>query len=167
MGNAETSHDAPPTVQIPSPAPAGDQAVPTGTEGTAAHGAANQGEVVARMPPPQSTYTSPQQPLMQATRPAVAGLKTIPDMRLRRLMGVSAWALFLASAGLVLGVIALIRMMGDMPTWFEPVFSATGVFGLVLIIAAFITVRYRLVPWMLLGASSVTFAVGILLIGTV
>ena len=119
------------------------------------------------MPPPQSTYTSPQQPLMQATRPAVAGLKTIPDMRLRRLMGVSAWALFLASAGLVLGVIALIRMMGDMPAWFEPVFSATGVFGLVLIIAAFITVRYRLVPWMLLGASSVTFAVGILLIGTV
>lgn len=229
VGNAETSQNTPQqAVQIPSPAPAADQAAPGVSVGAATGD--NQPEVTATdQTPPQAAppsepappegapqreaqpvayapapgpavpqqqavgyavpasppaqpagytatahasaqpghaYTSAQQPLMAATRPAVAGLKTVPDLRLRRLMGVSAWALFLGSAGLVLGAIALFRMMGEMPGWFEPVFSATGVFGLILIIAAFVTVRYRLVPWMLLSASSITFAVGIVLLGT-
>lgn len=116
---------------------------------------------------PASGYPANQPPLLAATRPAVAGLKTVPDVRLRRLMGISVWGLFLASAGLVLGGIALFRLMGDMPDWFEPVFAGTGVFGLALIIAGFVTVKYRLVPWLLLSASSVTLAVGVVLLGAV
>ncbi|TWJ12631.1 hypothetical protein LX16_3392 [Stackebrandtia albiflava] len=80
-------------------------------------------------------------------------------------MGVSAWALALAVTGFVVGAIALIRLMGDMPGWFEPVFAATGVFGLLLIVAAFVTVQYRRIPWLLLGASSVTLVAGIIMLG--
>jgi hypothetical protein len=112
-------------------------------------------------------HSPPEPPLLAATSPSVTRLRPIRDIRLRRLMGVSAWALALGSSGFVLGAIALIRMMGDVPGWFEWAFGATGVFGLALIIAAFVTVRYQLVPWLLLGASTVTFVVGVVLLGSV
>ena len=107
---------------------------------------------------------SPQAPLMSATTPAVAGLKPLPDMRIRRLIGVSAWALTLAVCGLLLGTVGLARTIGEEPAWFEPAFIGTGVFGLLLAIAAFATVQIQRVPWLLLGASTVTFAIGVILL---
>lgn len=84
---------------------------------------------------------------------------------MRRLMGVSAWALALASCGLLLGTIALLRMMAEVPAWFQPAFIGTGIFGLVLAIAAFLTVQFQRVPFLLLGASTVTLVIGIILLG--
>lgn len=171
MGNAETSQNTPQqAVPIPSPASLGEPAVPVGGVAGAALPTVEASPGVGQSLPQQQSvasprYTTAQQPLMPATRPA-AGLKTVPDLRLRRLMGVSAWGLFLGIAGLVLGAIALFRLMGDMPGWFEPVFAGTGVFGLILVIASFITVRYRMIPWMLLSASSITFVIGVVLLGS-
>lgn len=115
--------------------------------------------------------TIPQQhqqaPILAATAPAVAGLTTVTDFRQRRLIGVSAWALALGSAGFVLGVVAMIRMMTAVPMWFEPTFGGVGVIGLVLSIAAFVTVRFRRVPWLLLGGSTVAFVIGVVLLGSI
>lgn len=143
-----------------------DYSAPSGLTTPGATPAASEPPAYSAISSPAAGYPQSHQPLLAATRPSVAGLKTVPDVRLRRLMGISVWGLFLASAGLVLGGIALIRLMGDMPSWFEPVFAGTGVFGLALVIAGFVTVKYRLVPWLLLSASSVTFVVGVVLLGT-
>lgn len=116
---------------------------------------------------PQVPHQSSQAPLLAAASPDVARLKSVPDVRQRRLIGASAWALALGSCGLVLGVIAMIRLMGEVPGWFEPSFVAAGVVGLALIIAAFVTVRFRLVPWVLLGASTAVFVVGVVLLGSI
>ncbi|GAA4906224.1 hypothetical protein [Stackebrandtia albiflava] len=141
MGNVQTTHQATqPVITVP----AHDQAVPA----------------------PHATVPSQQhQPPPPRQDTAAPTVKAFPDLRMRRLMGVSAWALALAVTGFVVGAIALIRLMGDMPGWFEPVFAATGVFGLLLIVAAFVTVQYRRIPWLLLGASSVTLVAGIIMLG--
>jgi hypothetical protein len=104
---------------------------------------------------------------MAATAPSVAGLETVPDLRNRRLIGVSVWALALGCCGLVLGIVGMIRMMGDLPGWFEPAFVVTGVVGLALVVAGFVTVQYRKVPWLLLGASTVLFVIGVILLGAI
>ncbi|WP_415647676.1 hypothetical protein [Stackebrandtia soli] len=148
MGNAQTSQQS-----YPAPPPTGGvtavvppQAVPT--------------DPVVHGGPPQGHG-----PLLAATSGAVAGLRPVQDLRMRRLMGVSAWALALASCGLLLGTIALLRMMAEVPAWFQPAFIGTGIFGLVLAIAAFLTVQFQRVPFLLLGASTVTLVIGIILLG--
>ncbi|MGH8880116.1 MAG: hypothetical protein ACRD0P_22655 [Stackebrandtia sp.] len=101
------------------------------------------------------------------TAPSAGKLKAIVDLRQRRLIGASIWALALGSCGFVIGAIALIQIMSDAPGWFEPTFGAVGVIGLGLIIAAFITVQRRVVPWVLLGASTALFIVGVVLLGSI
>ncbi|HIV56416.1 MAG TPA: hypothetical protein H9902_00530 [Candidatus Stackebrandtia faecavium] len=91
-------------------------------------------------------------------------IEPVQRLRQRRLIGVCAWALFLALAGFVLGAIAMIRLMGPTPVWFEPTFSAVGVLGLFMAIAAFVTVQFRRLPWQLLGASTLTLVAGIVLL---
>ncbi|ADD41245.1 hypothetical protein Snas_1542 [Stackebrandtia nassauensis DSM 44728] len=108
-----------------------------------------------------------QPPLLEATSPAIAGLKTVPDLRQRRLIGVSAWALALGACGFVLGFVAMIRMIGEVPVWFKPAFITSGVLGLALIIGAFVTVQYHRLPWLLLGASTALLLVGVILLGSV
>ncbi|MGH8879637.1 MAG: hypothetical protein ACRD0P_20190 [Stackebrandtia sp.] len=125
---------------------------------------AQQESVMVADNPQQPTRNTP---LLAATSPSVAGLRTIPDMKQRRLIGVSAWALALGACGFVLGFVAMIRMIGDVPVWFEPVFIASGVIGLALIIAAFVTVQYHRLPWLLLGSSTVLLLVGVVLLGSV
>ena len=115
--------------------------------------------------PPASAERSA--PLLAATAPSVAGMRTVPDLRQRRLIGVSAWALALGACGFVLGLVALIRMIGEVPVWFEPVFIASGVIGLALIIAAFVTVQYQRLPWLLLGTSTALLLAGVILLGSV
>lgn len=122
--------------------------------------------------PPTTVLTAPgtgpqvpPQPRGTADRIAVSGFSARPPMvRQRRLMGLSVWALGLGLSGLVLGVVALVRIMTEAPGWFEPVFSVVGVVGLGLIVAAFVTVARRVTPWILMGASSALLVVGVVLL---
>lgn len=106
-------------------------------------------------------------PLLAATSPSMSKLKPVTDLRQRRLIGVSAWALALGACGFVLGFVAMIRMIGEVPAWFKPSFIASGVVGLALIIGGFVTVQYHRVPWLLLGASTVLLLAGVVMLGLV
>lgn len=120
----------------------------------------------AATPPPQAPETAPEysEPLLAATAPSVSRARTIPSLRLRRLMGVSLWALVLAGCGLPVGAIGMFKMMGDVGAWFQPAFVSAGVVGLMLTSAAFVTVRYRTIPWWALGASTVIFVAGVVML---
>ncbi|GLZ76141.1 hypothetical protein Afil01_09480 [Actinorhabdospora filicis] len=98
------------------------------------------------------------------TAQGAPGTQPVPDVRLRRLMGVCAWALCLAVCGLILGLIDLILILGGKtPGWFEPAIVVTGLVGLGLAIAAFPMTRARQTPWLLLASSTVVFVTGIVL----
>ena len=113
------------------------------------------------------TPSQPSGRLLAATAPAIAKLKPVEDLRQRRLIGVSAWALALGACGFVLGIVAMLRMIGEVPGWFKPSFVTCGVVGLALIIGGFITVQYQRLPWLLLGSSTVLLLVGVVLLGIV
>lgn len=106
-------------------------------------------------------------PLLAATSPGLAKLKPVQDLRQRRLIGVSAWALVLGACGFVLGIVAMIRMIGEVPVWFKPAFITSGVLGLALIIGGFVTVQYQRLPWLLLGGSTALLLIGVILLGLV
>ena len=90
--------------------------------------------------------------------------RPVPDVRLRRLMGVCAWAFCLAGCGLVLGLIDLIILFGGQaPAWFEPAIITTGLIGLALTIAAFPMTRAKHTPWILLASGTLVFVIGIVL----
>lgn len=118
--------------------------------------------MVADAPPPPQ-----RQPLLAATSPSLSRLKPVPDLRQRRLIGVSVWALALGICGFVLGFVAMLRMIGEVPMWFQPTFIALGVVGLALIIGGFITVQFQRLPWLLLGTSTVLLLTGVILLGSV
>ncbi|WP_026930669.1 hypothetical protein [Glycomyces tenuis] len=77
-------------------------------------------------------------------------------VRLRRLAGVAVWALALVLAGSASAIVGLFHIFGDGPGWFTPAFITTGVVGMLLTMMAFATLRFKGVPWMFMGAASVT-----------
>lgn len=79
-----------------------------------------------------------------------------PQMRLRRLAGVAVWALALVLAGSASAIVGLFHIFGDGPGWFTPAFITAGVVGMLLTMMAFATLRFKGVPWMFMGAASVT-----------
>jgi hypothetical protein len=79
-----------------------------------------------------------------------------PTVRLRRLAGVAVWALALVIAGSASAIVALVRIFGDPPGWFQPAYIATGITGMLLTMMAFATLRFRGVPWLFMAAASVT-----------
>lgn len=106
-------------------------------------------------PPP---VADPGAPLI---RPGPAGGGK--DVRLRRVAAVALWACVLAIGGLVVGIVALVKILSHAPGWFEPVVTAVGVIGIGLTAAAFPAVNRRSLPWLLLSAATVTLvAVGVL-----
>ena len=119
-----------------------------------------------------SIQTSTRTPMVPTELPRTAQAapeqRPEPDVRLRRLMGVCAWALCLAVCGLIVGLIDLILLLGGKtPGWFEPVIIVTGLVGLGLAIAAFPMTRTKQTPWLLLAASTVVFVIGIILTANV
>ena len=76
--------------------------------------------------------------------------------KLRTLAGLAGWAAALGMVGLVVGVRGLILILvSQVPHWFEPTLVIMGLVGIALTAAAFLTIRYRYVPWVLLGLSTV------------
>ncbi|WP_030155531.1 hypothetical protein [Glycomyces sp. NRRL B-16210] len=87
-----------------------------------------------------------------------------PAVRLRRLLGVSAWALVLVLAGVASSIVGLFEILGDGPGWFTPAFISCGVIGMMLAMMAFATVRFRGMPWMFMTASSITLLAAFVMI---
>lgn len=87
-----------------------------------------------------------------------------PAVRLRRLLGVSAWALVLVLAGVASSIVGLFEILGDGPGWFTPAFISCGVIGMMLAMMAFATVRFRGMPWMFMAASSITLLAAFVMI---
>jgi hypothetical protein len=79
-----------------------------------------------------------------------------PAVRLRRLAGVASWALVLVLAGVATAVVGLFRVFGESPAWFTPAFITCGVIGMLLTMMAFATLRFKGVPWMFMGAATIT-----------
>ncbi len=77
-----------------------------------------------------------------------------PAPRQRRLAGICGWAAGLGLAGLLVGLLALVAMVGTTAGWYEPTVIAIGLAGILCTIGALASIhRYRL-PWLLLGAAS-------------
>ena len=115
-----------------------------------------------------SIQTSTRTPMVPTEQPRAAQAapdnRPVPDVRLRRRMGVCAWALCLAVCGLIVGLIDLILILGGKtPGWFEPAIIVTGLLGLALAIAAFPMTRAKQTPWILLASSTVVFIIGVVL----
>jgi hypothetical protein len=107
-------------------------------------------------------------------RDAVLGMMSQPEQPLlakrtgsprMRALGIAAvWALLLCLGGLVCGTWGLIAILGGMAAdWYETTIVVVGVFGLALAAAAFPLAERRLVPWALLGGSTVTLIAGFVL----
>jgi hypothetical protein len=87
-----------------------------------------------------------------------------PEPRLRQLIGVCGWAAVLGGVGLVLGIRALFGEIYDTPPgWYEPAMVITGLTGIGLTVAAFLTVQHVRRPWVLLGCASGALLVGMVL----
>ena len=72
-----------------------------------------------------------------------------------RMLGVCAWATALGILGIGVALRALVAMLaGQMPHWFEPAITTTGLLGIALTAAAFAAVHRRRLPWALLGAAT-------------
>jgi hypothetical protein len=71
------------------------------------------------------------------------------------MLGVCAWATALGIVGIGVALRALVAMLaGQMPHWFEPAITTTGLLGIALTAAAFAAVHRRRLPWALLGAAT-------------
>ena len=84
-----------------------------------------------------------------------------------RFSQVCGWAAVLGGIGLVIGLRGHIGILtGTPPTWYEPSIITTGLIGIALTVGAFLTVRQRRIPWILLGSSSVALVVALSLTST-
>jgi hypothetical protein len=77
-----------------------------------------------------------------------------PDVRLRRLLGVSAWAALLGLIGLIIGMRIVFGIFTEMPLWYWTLIFLLGVPGVGATVAAFATLHKGQLPWKLLGAAS-------------
>ena len=82
-----------------------------------------------------------------------------PKVRLRRLLGVSAWAATLGFGGLVVGLRVVIALFTSSPSWYAPTICAIGLAGIAITVGAFASVHRRKLPWLLLGLATVTLVV--------
>ena len=86
--------------------------------------------------------------------------------KLRTLAGLAGWAAGIGVIGLAVGIRGLILILvSKTPGWYEPTLIIMGLTGIALTAAAFLTVQYRLVPWILLGASSAVLLASIIATG--
>jgi hypothetical protein len=72
----------------------------------------------------------------------------------RRIAGICGWAASLGIAGLIVGAMALLSMLGGTPGWYEPTVILIGLGGIVCTIGALASVHRHRLPFVLLGAAS-------------
>ena len=95
-------------------------------------------------------------PAQQAARDAIVTHFRMPgtpdpDVRLRRLAAVSAWAAFLGFGGIILTFRLMFGMFTTIALWYPPVIFVLGLVGIACSIGAFGSVHQRRLPWVLPG----------------
>lgn len=84
------------------------------------------------------------------------------EVRLRRLVGVCAWALLLGLVGMVLGARVLFGIFTEMPWWYVTLLFALGVPGVLSTVGAFLTLHKGQLPWKLMGIASAAEALTVI-----
>jgi hypothetical protein len=98
-------------------------------------------------------------PAQQAARAAIVTHFRMPgtpdpDVRLRRLAGISAWAAVLGFGGLVLSMRLVFGLFTTIANWYPPAIFLLGLFGIACSIGAFGSIHQRRLPWVLLGLAT-------------
>jgi hypothetical protein len=82
-----------------------------------------------------------------------------PEVRLRRLAGVSAWAALLGFGGLLLALRIMVGLFTDIADWYLLLTFFLGVIGIGCTVGAFGSVHKRTLPWILLTGATVAEAI--------
>jgi hypothetical protein len=109
-------------------------------------------------------------PAQQAARDAIVTHFRMPgtpdpEVRLRRLAGVSAWAAVLGFGGLGLTARLMYGMFTTLAAWYPPAIFALGLVGLACTVGAFGSVHQRRLPWVLLGLATTAELIAFALTG--
>ena len=81
-----------------------------------------------------------------------------------QMLGVCAWATALVLAGIGVAIRGLLAIVGGVaPAWYQPALVGTGLIGLALTVAAFVTIQRRHIPWFLLALATIPLAAAIAL----
>jgi hypothetical protein len=79
-----------------------------------------------------------------------------PEPATRRLLGMSLYASMLGLLGLAVAIRGVAGIVGGhTPAWYEPTLVAAGLIGVALVVAAFLSIHRRLLPWLLLLAAAI------------
>jgi hypothetical protein len=81
-----------------------------------------------------------------------------------RLVGLCAWAAVIGIVGLVLAIRSAFAIISGAPGWFAPIATIAGLVGFSSTLGAFVTARWRIAPWALLGVASLTIIVALILV---
>jgi hypothetical protein len=81
-----------------------------------------------------------------------------------RLVGLCAWAAVIGIIGLVLAIRSALAILSGAPAWFAPIAAIVGLLGFTSTLGAFVTARWRIAPWALLGLASATIVVALILV---
>jgi hypothetical protein len=81
-----------------------------------------------------------------------------------RLVGLCAWAAVIGIIGLVLAIRSAFAIISGAPGWFAPLAAIVGLIGFSSTLGAFVTARWRIAPWALLGVASLTIIVALILV---
>jgi hypothetical protein len=115
--------------------------------------------------PPAEPQAAPTGPAASATG-SRAGLSSVTGAfrmpvtarsgpRLARLAGVCGWAALIGLVGMAVGIRGLFAVLfSTTPGWYLSTLIIIGLGGIALTSAAFLTVQYGHVPWLLLGAGT-------------
>jgi hypothetical protein len=87
-----------------------------------------------------------------APRPVVPVREAPPAAS--RLLAICGWAALLDLAGVAIGIRGLVALLAHAPGWYLPSLLISGAAGIALTAGAFLSVRLRLIPWILLGGAT-------------
>lgn len=86
---------------------------------------------------------------------------------MRRLVGMCAWAALLGFLGVAVGIRGAFAMLGTIADWYQTTLIGLGLGGIFLTVVAFLTVQYRIVPFVFLTFASGTLLAAIIATGQV
>ncbi|GAA1817674.1 hypothetical protein HC028_20980 [Planosporangium flavigriseum] len=77
-----------------------------------------------------------------------------PDVRMRQLLGISAWSAVLGALGLIIAARVVFGIFTEMPLWYWFLIFAMGIPGVVATFTAFATLHKGRLPWKLMRFAS-------------
>lgn len=82
----------------------------------------------------------------------------------RQILGVCGWATALGLVGLAAGLRGLVAIVtGLAPNWYEPTVASIGMGGIALTVVAFLSIRHRRLPWIMLSLATLPLAANLAL----